>query len=171
MTAPYTFESPNGYVYGMWALMRYGGKYTGSYPNGFIKRVKLLLGQGEYLHVFSGSVRGDTTFDGDSAGNPTKVGLIQDGLPWSENTFDVTMGDPPYAQTVGSTRGQKLPTLKLMLQEMTRVTKPGGKVALLHWIVPATPEGCDKWGCIGVMTGANKKLRAFTVFKKQGTGE
>ena len=163
----YTFVAPNGYTYGIWALMRYGGTYTGSYPSGFLQRAKRLLGDGEWLHLFSGSVRGDTTFDADPSTDPTIVGQFEDGLPFEDNSFDAVLVDPPYKENVGSTRGFKLPSIKSILKEATRVTKPRGKVGLLHWIVPATPDGCVKYGCIGVITGANKRIRAFTIFEKE----
>ncbi len=162
----WTFQAPNGFVYGIWMLMRFGGKYTGSYPPGLLKRAKKLIPYSDpILHVCSGSIKEDICLDQDSEGKPTVVSLAE-RMPFKDDSFGLAIADPPYSPDVGSARG-RFAGPNVILRDMARVVRPGGFVCMLHWLVPMTPPECEKWGLVAIATGANKKMRALTIFRKK----
>lgn len=59
-----------------------------------------------------------------------------------------------------------MPTLKAMLDEAVRVLIPGGRVGILHFVVPQRPAGATRVLLRGIATGPGFQIRALTVFEK-----
>jgi hypothetical protein len=170
---PYTVLE-NGYIHGTWFCGRPTKPYYGSFPYGFWPRAKQVLRPwGSLLHWFSGLEQpepGIVTVDGNPAVRPSVVCLGTD-TPFSDATFDASFADPPYSPKDSERYGLPYPSATKVLAELARVTKPGGKIGLLHEFIP--PTGGKKYlpvkllGIIGIMNGPQKRIRLFAVYRKQ----
>jgi len=122
--------------------------------------------------MFSGSMDwGDTTDIRAETG--AKFVAPYDKLPIPDNTYDMTIADPPYNVGFSSewTKHDKdLPKPKRILIEAARVTKPGGIIAILHIIlIPAYQEaGVKRIGLHAILAGSNNAIRLLNVFQKIG---
>jgi hypothetical protein len=55
------------------------------------------------------------------------------------------------------------------MREAYRLVRPGGRVGLLHYIVPRPPARQAKLvAMIAVVVGFGNRVRVFTVFEKRG---
>ena len=162
----------------IWLLARGAGSsgkpaYYGAYPSGFLRRAKdlLLSNQNDILvHLCSGTVVDPQgiTIDINPEVNPD---IIADATktPFHNNQFNAVLIDPPYTEQDAEKYGEDLPSTTDLLKEALRIVKPGGKVGLLHFIVPRIPKGYEKRyiTLIGVITGGAQRIRVFTVLKKE----
>jgi hypothetical protein len=64
--------------------------------------------------------------------------------------------------------GTDYPRPSHLLREAARVVRPDGVIGFLHFILPATPPGCDRVRVHGITAGPNFRIRAFTIFRKRG---
>jgi hypothetical protein len=145
----------------------------GAYPVGFEKHIlrQQLLGPvsaHDVLHVCSGGVSSRWTVDIRHEVKPTVVASAA-ALPFATGAFKAVLIDPPYNETYAKQlyRVSGLPTLKAMLNEAIRVLRPGGRVGLLHFIVPQRPAGARRVMVRGISTGPGFQIRALTIFEKQ----
>lgn len=144
----------------------------GAYPVGFeahILRQGLLGTQnaGDVLHVCSGGVSARWTVDIRPEVKPRIVASAA-ALPFQGGAFRAVLIDPPYNEQYAKQlyRVKGLPTLKAMLAEAVRVLQPGGRVGLLHFVVPTRPNGARRVMVRGISTGPGFQIRALTVFEK-----
>lgn len=166
-------QHENGYIYGTWFCGRPTEKYYGAFPKSFWPRAKVMLQipGGLMLHWFSGTVGrepGIITIDGNKEVSPDVVceGIV---LPFDDCFFDSAFADPPYSPTDAKRYGMKYPPARSVLREMARVTKPGGKIGLLHEFLPVVKgSGAKLVGAIGILNGPQKRVRALYLFEKQG---
>lgn len=150
----------------VWILARTHQKYYGAYPGGFLWRAKVLL-PGEMCHLCSGTVQGDFTVDIDSSVEPDLVADARaTGLP--DESFDAVLLDPPYTTEDAKNYNHKeYPAPKDLMQEAWRLLRPGGRVGLLHYIVPRKPHKTARLlAVVGVMVGFGNRIRVLTVFEK-----
>jgi len=172
----------------MWILARAklkeGRRYYGAYPGGFPERARVLLGASlntPVLHVCGGMARFypysrgfgpyDKTLDLDPETSPD---FLQDArLPYplsDRGLWRAILMDPPYSEEeaanykVGSS---KYPRPGSLLANAMVALRLGGRVGIIHYLVPKTPEGARFVAVAGVMVGQNNRLRAFTVFEKE----
>ncbi len=168
MLPAYTHEE-NGYLHGTWFCGRPIAKYYGAFPMSFWPRAKAILGTDNMLHWFSGSVapeRGIVTVDGNPATSPSHV-VLGTTLPFADGTFDSAFADPPYSPSDAKRYGLPYPPARTVLAEMARVTKPGGRIGLLHRFLPVSKHAPVKLlGVIGIMNGPQKAIRAFIVYER-----
>lgn len=79
------------------------------------------------------------------------------------------MADPPYsadyAQNLYGT-GMAYPKPGQILKEASRLIESGGRVGLLHFIVPVFRRPLKLLGVYGVTTGWGNAIRAFSLFEK-----
>ena len=148
----------------------------GAYPVGFerhILRQQLLgdVGADDVLHVCSGGVRAKWTVDVRHEVQPRVVASAA-ALPFADGSFRAVLIDPPYNEAYAKQlyRVAGLPTLKAMLDEAIRVLVPGGRVGMLHFIVPMRPAGGKRVLVRGISTGPGFQIRALTVFEKLHAG-
>lgn len=154
-----------------WALhrphktYRLGTCYYGTFPEGFLKKVKHGFGEPD-LHVCSGTVHENVTVDFNPKVRPSVVATA-DRLPFRNDSFRFALIDPPYDEEA-YIRYQcpPVPTGKI-LREAVRVVRPGGRVGLLHLFPPQRPTG-TKWEVIiPIIVAVNMRLRCFTIFRKE----
>lgn len=148
-----------------------GGSVFGQYPKGFTRWIaKVLRVQpNQLLHVCSGAL---------GPGHGTRVDIrpearpdvVADGraLPFADSSFAAVAIDPPYAvEYARDLYGVEYPRPSALLREAARVVRPGGRVGILHFLVPSPPAGCEVERCYGVTTGVGYRIRAFTVYRRE----
>lgn len=176
----------------IWILARPKVKYYGAYPNGFAERARALLGvtvTDPVLHVCGGRARqypsrrgfgpNDRTLDLDPALSPDYLQAATDPLP--RVSFDMgaapgwpaLIADPPYtaddAEKYAPGRGL-FPSANLILRRMLDAVRPGGRVGMLHYVLPQPPrEGVRFVACVGVICGFNNRMRVFSVFERENS--
>ncbi len=145
----------------------------GAYPVGFERHIlrQQLLGPvsaGDVLHVCSGGVSARWSVDIRHEVSPRVVASAA-ALPFMDGTFRAVLIDPPYNEAYAKQlyRVSGLPTLKAMLDEAIRVLVCGGRVGMLHFIVPQRPDGARRVMVRGISTGPGFQIRALTIFEKQ----
>ncbi len=160
----------NDYITGTWFCGRPMEKYYGAFPKSFWKRAKQILGTRNLLHWFSGTVgkeEGVTTVDGNKE---VEADYCVEGieLPFKDEYFNSSFADPPYSAEDAKRYGFKYPPARSVLRELSRVTKSGGLIGLLHEFLPVVKgSGCRLIGCIGILNGPQKRIRGFYIFKKE----
>jgi hypothetical protein len=160
----------NGYILGTWFCGRPTEQYYGAFPKSFWPRAKQILQNGgTMLHWFSGTVGkevGIITVDGNSK---VDADYYVEGtkLPFPDNHFKSAFADPPYSVKDAKRYGFKYPPARTVLRELSRVTEPGGMIGLLHEFLPVVKgSGCKLIGCIGILNGPQKRIRALYLFEK-----
>jgi len=143
----------------------------GGYPHGFLERAYMTLGVTDptrVLHMCSGSVKVGITVDIRPELNPTIVADVRN-VPLPDESVDWIMTDPPYnreyAENLYGT-GAKYPAPGAILKEAARLLRPGGRVGMLHFLVPMFKSPLSLVGIWGVSTGLGYQIRAWTVFEK-----
>lgn len=179
----------------IWLLGRPKVKYYGAYPGGFLSRARDLLGVGpnDYLlHACSGKVndypfRGhgsqDFTLDIDPATTPDFCQDVRKPWPvppaedgpngWPSKPppfWDAVLSDPPYSQEdalhYSHVAQNAYPSPKEILARAWEVLRPGGKVGIVHYVIPSPPKDAIFVACVGVVMGFGNKGRFYSVFQK-----
>jgi hypothetical protein len=175
----------------MWILARPKVPYYGAYPSGFLERARALLGITPFdalLHVCGGAARlypakprgfgpSDRTLDLDAALKPDYVQSAADRLPAYDGSFDPLLGwpallaDPPYTEQDAAhyTPGAAVyPAPNVVLKRMLEAVRPGGRVGLLHYVIPRPPATGNRFvAVVGVFCGFGNRMRAFSVFERE----
>ncbi len=175
----------------MWFLARAklngGIKYYGAYPGGFPERARALLGvaMGDpVLHLCSGMVRHypyrramgphDYTMDIDPATKPDIQHDIREPIPEEYyGLWKAVLADPPYTpEDAGKyERGSEtFPSVNLVLKHALLSVPVGGRVGVLHYILPKPPAHmlmrCHLVAAVGILVGYNNRIRVYSVFEK-----
>lgn len=165
-----------GYIVGIWMVGNYfrnKTRYYGAYPHGYLERIKSLFPDAkEILHVFSGSVTEDQTFDirptyfpsylGD-AHNLAKIVMRNRG----ERKFDVLFVDPPYSGEDANHYGTPMINRNKVIKECIKVTKSGGFIVWLDQVYPMYRKNDLKLvGTIGLIRSTNHRVRMVFIFRK-----
>lgn len=146
----------------------------GQYPSALLPRVLpwLRCARHEVLHVCSGSlppgegIRVDVRFD-------ARPDILADGrrLPLRDGSVAAVMLDPPYTpQYARDLYGVEYPRPSHLLREAARVVRPQGRIAFVHHIVPAPPQGCFVVQVLGLSTGFGYPMRAVTIYQREQRG-
>lgn len=142
----------------------------GQFPKGFIPwAARLLRAQPDrVLHVCSGAVESGIRIDLRRSQRPS---VVADGraLPLRDDSVEAVLIDPPYTvEYADQLYGTDYPRPSHLLREAARVVRPGGRVGILHFLVPMVPPGADlEYELVrGVTTGAGYRIRALTVFRR-----
>lgn len=169
----------------VWILARPKVAYYGAYPNGFLERGRALLGVTPYdavLHVCGGRAReypakprgfgpNDRTLDMDAALVPDYVQSATGPLPTYAGGWPALIADPPYTEADAAKYAPGLavfPSANRILREMLAVVRVGGRVGMLHYVLPQPPsEGVRFVACVGVIVGFNNRMRVFSVFERE----
>jgi SAM-dependent methyltransferase len=143
----------------------------GTYPKGFIAWATRLLDVDprEVLHLCSGAIPHGHGLRVDlrAAARPD-VRADARRLPFRDAIFAAVMIDPPY--TVEYARdlyGIEYPRPSHLLAEASRVVRPCGRVAILHFLVPMGKAPLRLETVHGITTGAGYRIRAFSVYRRE----
>lgn len=174
----------------VWILARPKVKFYGAYPNGFLERARALLGvtpRDAVLHVCGGMARhypakprgfgpNDCTLDLDPALKPDYLRAATDPLPLYDDCVSVPgwpalIADPPYTEADAAKYVpgvEAFPSANTILRNMLDVVRVGGRVGMLHYLLPQPPRtGVRFVACIGVIVGYNNRMRCFSVFERE----
>ena len=175
----------------VWFLARPKVRYYGAYPNGFLERARALLGVtplDPVLHVCGGLARlypakprgfgpNDRTLDLDPELGPDYLQDATDPLPrvafdmGSAPGWPALIADPPYTEVDAeqyAPGARAFPKANAVLRQMLAVVRPGGRVGMLHYVLPQPPrEGVRFVACVGVIVGYNNRMRCFSVFERE----
>lgn len=168
----------------IWLLGRPKVKYYGAYPNGFLERARALLGVTPFdgiLHVCGGKARdypakprgfgpNDQTLDLDETLKPDFLQTATETLPGPPHGWKALIADPPYTWVDAekyAPGGKAFPSANLILKHMLAVVRVGGRVGMLHYILPQPPrDGVKFVACVGVIVGFNNRMRCYSVFER-----
>jgi len=171
------------------AKLKGGHKYYGAYPGGFLERARALLGISLHeplLHVCGGKAKhypykrgfgkNDCTLDLDKSLRPTFLQDARDPFPQCHFFYQNLAGywpailmDPPYSEfdadkyKVGK---EKYPKPGLLLKNAFEVLRPGGRVGILHYMLPRPLYDAIFTHLITIYVGFNNRARTLSVFEK-----
>lgn len=143
----------------------------GGYPKRFLERAFETLGVTDpeaVLHLCSGSMRSGITVDIRPETSPKIVADCR-AVPLPDESVRWIMADPPYAESYAENlygTGKSYPKPGEILKESARLLVPGGRVGLLHFMVPMVRRPLRLLGVYGVTTGSGYAIRAWSVFEK-----
>jgi hypothetical protein len=146
----------------------------GGFPVGFLEFALRTLDCDDptrVLHVCSGSVRAPFTVDRRASVRPA-VQADARALPFLDGSFRWVIADPPYSRTwakvLYSVTARQYPTPGGIVREAMRVLRPGGRLGLLHYMVPPYAAASVRLvGCWGITVGPGSTIRAWTVLEKR----
>jgi hypothetical protein len=142
----------------------------GGYPKGFIEWALSTLGNVDYsrvLHLCSGSVRTGFTVDLRESVRPRVVADARQ-TPFRDGSFEAIMCDPPYSlEYAQNLYGTTYPKPGELLREAARLLVEGGRVGLLHHLVPMNRAPMKFVKVYGVTTGLGTAIRAWSVLEKR----
>lgn len=168
------FVGEDGRMVGTWIM---GNNYTtksdyyGSYPHGYLKRVKSLFPEKKsVLHLFSGmvdaSIIAGKRVDINPDTNPDYVDDAQTLLNVPLDDFDLVLADPPYS--VEDCDHYKTTMIKRnkVMNALSRL-KSGSHVVWLDQVLPMYRKIDFKVvGVIGMVKSTNHRFRVITIFEK-----
>lgn len=143
----------------------------GGYPKGFVEWALETMGchdPSALLHLCSGSMRTGVRVDIRPEMNPDIVADCRD-VPLADGSFDFVLADPPYAEDYARNlygTERYYPKPGQILKEAARLLRVGGKVGLLHFIVPVTRKPLKIRGVYGITSGNGNAIRAWTLLEK-----
>lgn len=163
------------------AKLKGGKKYYGAYLGGFPERARALLGvtiTEPVLHACGGMAkhypykRGfckyDETLDIDPETEPDHLHDAREPWPVAQR-FKGVLIDPPYSEADAEhyTAGAAAyPAPNLLLKRAFEVLVPGGRVGIIHYILPKPPPEAVFVAAVGVCCGFNNRIRVYSVFEK-----
>ena len=178
------------------AKLKESKKYYGAYLGGFPERARALLAariDEPVLHVCGGMAKwypykrgfgpNDKTLDLDPTCNPDFLQDAREHFPWCpfrhEHPNGSTTGggthwkgvliDPPYSEqdaahyAVGA---EVYPKPNALIANAFDVLPSGGRVGIIHYILPSPPKGAIFVAAVGVLCGFNNRMRCYSVFEK-----
>lgn len=164
------------------ARLKNGEKYYGAYLGGFPERARALLGvrlDQPVLHVCGGKSRlypykrgfgpNDKTLDLDESLKPDYLMDARDPYP---KGFDAILADPPYSEVDAEhymPGSEKYPKPNQIVANALDALPPGGRVGIIHYILPSPPKDSIFVAAISIMCGFNNRVRVFSVFEKPYT--
>jgi len=166
------------------AKLQGGVKYYGAYLGGFPERARALLGvniNDPVLHVCGGMAklypykRGfgphDATLDLDSACEPDFIHDARESWPFYQEKYGWAgiLIDPPYSEADAAhyqPGAEKYPPPNLLLKRAFDVLPVGGRVGIIHYILPSPPENAFFVACVGILCGYNNRIRCYSVFER-----
>ena len=161
------------------AKLKGGRKYYGAYLGGFPERARVLLGAGindPVLHVCGGMARfypyaggygpQDKTLDLDSTTEPD---FLQDASAPLPEGFRAILADPPYSEEDADHyrpgRGC-YPRPGAIVANAIKALPIGGRVGIIHYLLPKCPANAKFVAAAGVLCGFNNRIRVFSVFER-----
>lgn len=159
-------------------------KYYGAYLGGFPERARALLGcsiLAPVLHACGGMAkhypyyRGfgphDKTMDLNPVCEPDFLQDARDKWPLDSKQlyWSGILIDPPYSPQDAdhySPGAAKYPQPNALLKRAFEVLPVGGRVGIIHYILPKAPANSHFVAAVGVLCGFNNRIRIYSVFEK-----
>jgi len=165
---PKLFTS-NGWIVGTWMIGNYyrnANGYYGCYPHSYLKRVRSMFPDcTKILHVFSGSVQQDDTFDINAQNNPTYVGDAHHLSGIVKKKYDLIFADPPYSDEDAKNYGTPMVNRNIVVKECVKVLEKGGFLVWLDQVFPMyRKKELELVGVIGVIRSTNHRVRTAFIF-------
>jgi DNA modification methylase len=156
-----------------WVLPRpRKNKYPGGFPLHFEKKLWRLLGEPKedrILHPFGGMAEIGERVDLNSELNPDYIGDAHNLHFIKDNSYNLIILDPPYneeqALKLYGTVGK--PVYSKYIKEAVRICKPGGFIAMYHWVWTPRPEGTDYYYFLVILTRIWHRPRVCCIFRKE----
>lgn len=83
------------------------------------------------------------------------------------------IADPPYTDADAEHYApgrESFPSANRILKNMLAVVRVGGRVGMLHYVLPQPPRADVRFvACVGVIVGFNNRMRVFSVFERENT--
>jgi hypothetical protein len=171
----------------MWFLARAklkgGEKYYGAYLGGFPERARALLGcriDQPVLHVCGGKAKlypyrrgfgpNDKTLDLDPSLSPDFLQDARQPFPFADATlWSGILIDPPYSEADAehyAPGSDKYPKPNQLVKNAFDALPSGGRVGIIHYILPSPPKDSVFVAAVGVLCGFNNRVRIYSVFEK-----
>lgn len=172
------------------AKLKGGEKYYGAYLGGFPERARALLGcriDQPVLHVCGGKAklypyrRGfgplDKTLDIDTELRPDYLRDARGAFPehasgplsGERDPWGGILIDPPYSIEDAANYkagAAAYPSPNLLLKNAFDVLPVGGRVGIIHYILPSPPKNSVFVAAVGILCGFNNRIRVYSVFEK-----
>lgn len=161
------------------AKLKGGANWYGAYLGGFPERARMLLGvtlNQPVLHVCGGMARhypyaggfgpADRTIDLDPDCKPDYLQDVREPLPQG---FAAMLLDPPYSEADAAhyiPGAQAYPSPGKLIQNAIDALEVGQRAGIIHYMVPRRPPNSKMVACVGVVSGNNNRIRAYSVFEK-----
>jgi len=167
---PKLFTS-NRWIVGMWVIGNYyrnQNDYYGCYPHSYLKRMKSMFPDcKKILHLFSGSVQQDDTFDINSKYSPTYVGDAHLLSNIVKKKYDLIFADPPYSNEDAKHYGTPMINRNVVVGECAKILESGGFLVWLDQVFPMyRKKELELVGIIGLVISTNHRVRMSFVFRK-----
>lgn len=167
------------------AKLKGGVKFYGAYLGGFPERARALLGcriDQPVLHVCGGRAKlypykrgfgpNDATLDLDPKCEPDYRMDARDALPAVNEQWKHWAGvliDPPYSEADAAkyaVGADVYPKPNQLVKNAFDVLPVGGRVGIIHYILPSPPKNSVFVAAVGVLCGFNNRIRVYSVFEK-----
>lgn len=161
------------------AKLKGGRKYYGAYLGGFPERARSLLGASitePVLHVCGGLARlypykggfgaNDKTLDMDAGTAPDYQRDAREAIPTG---FKAILCDPPYSEADAEhwpTGAATYPSPGKLVANCIEALPVGGRVGIIHYMLPKAPKNSKFIACVGVISGFNNRIRCFSVWER-----
>lgn len=161
------------------AKLKDGTKYYGAYLGGFPERARALLGcriNDPVLHVCGGMAKrypykrafgpNDKTLDLCPSTDPD---FLEDAREPFPGQWSGVLIDPPYSKKDAenySPGASKYPNPNQLIKHGLNSVGVGGRVGLIHYILPSPPKDAFFVAAVGILCGYNNRIRVYSVFEK-----
>jgi hypothetical protein len=161
----------NGWIVGTWIIGNYyrnKSDYYGCYPHSYLKRIGSMFPDcKKILHVFSGSVQQDDTFDINPQYNPTYVGDAHKLSEIVKQKYELIFADPPYSEEDAQHYGTPMINRNVVVKECAKVLENEGFMVWLDQVFPMyRKKELVLVGVIGVIRSTNHRVRTAFIFRK-----
>lgn len=160
----------DGWVHGTWycGTKFAPSSYWGQFPGNILRRIQTMFPIERMLHLCSGHAYINGAVNIDIMPTPARdIQADAAALPLRDDSFAVTLIDPPYSAEDALRYGVKrLVSTTAVLGESRRVLVPGGYLVWLDERYPAYRRA--DWtlmGLIGVVTGFERRSRLLSIFR------
>lgn len=153
--------------------------YYGAYLAGFAERARALLGvsiNDPVLHVCGGLARfypyrggfgpNDKTLDLNPAVKPDYLRDATETLPTG---FRAYLIDPPYSEADAEKYppgAKAYPSPGRLVANAIEALPVGGRVGIIHYLLPRPPKNAKFIACVGVVAGYGNRMRTYSVFER-----
>lgn len=167
---PKLFAS-SGWIVGTWVIGNYyknKSNYYGCYPHSYLKRIRSMFPDcKKILHLFSGSVQEEDTFDINPGNKPTYVGDAHKLSQAVKQKYPLILADPPYSDEDADHYGTPMINRNKVVKECVKILENGGFLVWLDQVFPMYRKTELKLvGAIGVIRSTNHRVRTAFIFTK-----